>query len=192
MKQTREHILQESFKLFLQKSYKEVTLREIVEATGLSKGAFYHHFTSKEQLFLELVNDVFSSVLDVPYDRFNQESLYHFYIDYINYYVENGEGSAPGFQYVSLIFDAIKLFPDFQKKLQELKRVQLDSWTKIVQTARSKGEISSSMSDEQIAGMFISSSSGVEMNSMLNGGSRNAGQTLLNLWNSFYNELKQA
>lgn len=192
MKQTREHILQESFKLFLQKSYKEVTLREIVEATGLSKGAFYHHFTSKEQLFLELVNDVFSSVLDVPYDQFNQESLYHFYIDYINYYVENGEGSAPGFQYVSLIFDAIKLFPDFQKKLQELKRVQLDSWTKIVQTARSKGEISSSMSDEQIAGMFISSSSGVEMNSMLNGGSRNAGQTLLNLWNSFYNELKQA
>jgi TetR/AcrR family transcriptional regulator, transcriptional repressor for nem operon len=194
---TREHILNVTFKLFLQKSFKEVTLKEIVEKTGLSKGAFYHYFTSKEQLFLELVNDVFSSVLDVPYNQFSKDSLYHFYIDYINYYVENlkqqnknGEGSAPSFNYISLIFDAIKLFPDFQERLQESKEVQLNSWKEIIRASREKGEIDSPMSDEQIANMFINSSSGVEMNSIYSGNSEDIGKTLLSLWHSFYEELK--
>lgn len=197
MKNTREHILNVAFKLFLQKSFKEVTIKEIVEETGLSKGAFYHYFTSKEQLFLELINNVFSSVLDVPYDQFNRESLYHFYIDYINYYVENlnqnnisGEGSATNFNYISLIFDAIKLFPDFQERLQESKDVQLNSWKKIIHASREKGEIDSPMSDEQIANMFINSSSGVEMHSIFKGNSEDIGKTLLNLWDSFYEELK--
>ena len=30
-------------------------MKEIVEKTGLSKGAFYHHFSSKEILFKEIV-----------------------------------------------------------------------------------------------------------------------------------------
>ncbi|MTK63671.1 MAG: TetR/AcrR family transcriptional regulator [Methanobacterium sp.] len=195
MKNTREHILDVTFKLFLQKSFKEVTLKKIVEKTGLSKGAFYHYFTSKEQLFLELVNDVVSSVLDVPYDQFSKDSLYHFYIDYINYYSENlkqqnEEESVPSFNYISLIFDAIKLFPDFQERLQKSKEVQLSSWKNIIYTAREKGEINSPMSDEQIANMFISSSSGVEMQSIFRGNSEDIGKTLISLWDSFYDELK--
>lgn len=195
MKNTREHILDVTLKLFLQKSFKEVTLKEIVEKTGLSKGAFYHYFTSKEQLFLELVNDVLSSVLDVPYDQFSKDSLYHFYIDYINYYTENlkqqnEESSAPSFNYISLIFDAIKLFPDFQERLQKSKEVQLSSWKNIIHTAREKGEINSPMSDEQIANMFINSSSGVEMESIFRGNSEDIGKTLISLWDSFYDELK--
>ncbi|MDF2840039.1 MAG: transcriptional regulator, TetR family [Clostridia bacterium] len=197
MSDSREHILNVAFQLFLQKSFKEVTLREIVEKTGLSKGAFYHYFTSKEQLFLELVNNVVSSVLDIPYDSFNKASLYNFYIDYINYYTENlnrqskaEEGSMANFNYISLIFDAIKLFPDFQEKLLESKQVQLNAWKGIIYAARNRGEIESSMSDEQIAYMFINSSGGVEMNSIFKGSSKDIGLNLVNLWDSFYKQIK--
>jgi len=197
VKNTREHILNVAFHLFLQKSFKEVTLKDIVEKTGLSKGAFYHYFTSKEQLFLELVNHVFTSVLEIPFEKFSKESLYHFYIDYVNYYVENlkqqnksGEDSAPSFNYISLIFDAIKLFPDFQEKLLLSKQVQLNAWKEIIHEARNKGEIQSPMNDEQIANMFINSSGGVEMNSIFEGSSEDIGRNLLNLWDSFYMGLK--
>jgi len=44
MNDTREHILKVAFNLFLLKSYKEVTMAELVEKTGMSKGAFYHYF----------------------------------------------------------------------------------------------------------------------------------------------------
>jgi TetR/AcrR family transcriptional regulator, transcriptional repressor for nem operon len=197
MNNSREHILNVAFHLFLQKSFKEVTLREIVEKTGMSKGAFYHYFTSKEQLFLELVNNVFASVLDIPYDSFSKDSLYNFYVDYINYYTGNlkrqnngEEGNMANFNYISLIFDAIKLFPDFQEKLLESKKVQLSAWKETIHFARSRGEIESSMSDEQIAKMFINSSGGVEMNSIFKGSSEDIGISLVNLWDSFYKQLK--
>lgn len=195
MSDTKEQILNAAFKLFLRKSFKEVTLKDILEETGLSKGGFYHHFISKEQLFLELVNTIFASIMDVPYDQFSKESLYHFYIDYLNHYVEhvkkqNEEDSAPGFNYISLMFDAIKLFPDFQEKLQESRKIQLNSWVEVIRAARSRGEIESSMSDEQIANIFINSSGGLEMNSIFEGNSENVGKTLLSLWDSFYEELK--
>jgi TetR/AcrR family transcriptional regulator, transcriptional repressor for nem operon len=197
MNDTREHILNVAFNLFLQKSFKEVTLKDIVEKTEMSKGAFYHYFSSKEQLFLELVNNVFSSVLDIPYERFSKESLYNFYIDYINYYVENlkqqnksGDGCTPNFNYISLIFDAIKLFPDFQEKLLLSKQVQLEAWREIIHAARGRGEIKSPMSDEQIANIFISSSGGIEINNVYEGGSEDIGKNLLNLWDSFYTAIK--
>ena len=197
MKNTKEHILNVTFKLFLQKSFKEVTLKEIVEETGLSKGAFYHYFTSKEQIFLELLNDVFSSVIEVPYDQFSKESLYNFYIDYVNYYAENlkqpkqnEETEVPSFNYISFIFDAIKLFPDFQERLMVSKQLQINAWKEIIYDARNKGEIKSPMNDEQIASMFINSSGGVEMYGIFEGDSKNIGKTLLSLWDSFYLGLK--
>ncbi|MGD8401904.1 MAG: TetR/AcrR family transcriptional regulator, partial [Bacillota bacterium] len=59
---SKKHIIDVSFGLFLQKSFKEVTMQEIVAKTGMSKGAFYHYFESKEQLFLEVINHFTSSI----------------------------------------------------------------------------------------------------------------------------------
>src|SRR3569832_771141 len=36
--------------LFFEKGYEATTIADILERTGLSKGAFYHHFESKEEL----------------------------------------------------------------------------------------------------------------------------------------------
>jgi AcrR family transcriptional regulator len=40
----------------MQKSYKAVTLKDLIAATGLSNGAFYHYFENKEQLFKEVAD----------------------------------------------------------------------------------------------------------------------------------------
>lgn len=47
---TRGLILKTALQLFLKKGYKDVTYNDLIEKTGLSKGAIYHHFTSKEDL----------------------------------------------------------------------------------------------------------------------------------------------
>jgi TetR/AcrR family transcriptional regulator, transcriptional repressor for nem operon len=51
MADTRDQILTTAFKLFFEKGYKEVTMNQLVSASGLSKGAFYHYFSSKEELY---------------------------------------------------------------------------------------------------------------------------------------------
>jgi len=47
---TRHFILETSLQLFLQRGYKDVSYRDIIKKTGLSKGAIYHYFKSKEHL----------------------------------------------------------------------------------------------------------------------------------------------
>ena len=42
--------------LFVAKNYAEVTMEHIAEAAHVSKGALYHHFSSKEELYLALMH----------------------------------------------------------------------------------------------------------------------------------------
>lgn len=49
--------------LFLTRGYERTTINDVISATGLSKGAFYHHFRSKEDL------------LEAIAERFARESL---------------------------------------------------------------------------------------------------------------------
>ena len=53
--ETRAHILQAAQKLFAQNGYDATGVAEICTAAGVSKGAFYHHFPTKQVLFLELL-----------------------------------------------------------------------------------------------------------------------------------------
>ncbi|PTM58728.1 TetR/AcrR family transcriptional regulator [Desmospora activa] len=187
---TKEHILNVSLKLFMQNSYKEVTLKEIVKQTGMSKGAFYHYFESKEQLFIEVINFAFSSVMEVPYSNFSKKSFYQFYHDYINYFI-NEEASKLTVNYISLTFDALKFVPGFQKKLLESQQGQMKAWKDIIQAAREQGEINSPMKDEEIARMFIYSIDGFGLHSVLEQADiEDIRNSLLTLWNSFYEELK--
>ena len=48
--QTVEKILSAAERLFAQKGYAKTTLQDIIDTTGLSKGAVYHHFKSKEEI----------------------------------------------------------------------------------------------------------------------------------------------
>ena len=54
--QTRQLICMEAFKLLLKKATKDVTMKDICEKTGLSRGGLYRHYESTEQIFLEIVN----------------------------------------------------------------------------------------------------------------------------------------
>ena len=49
--ETVQKILDTAERLFVEKGYDRTSLQNIIEATGLSKGAIYHHFTSKEDIF---------------------------------------------------------------------------------------------------------------------------------------------
>jgi AcrR family transcriptional regulator len=49
---TRQHVLEAALKLFRRRGFERTTMREVADAAGLSLGAAYHHFRSKEELLL--------------------------------------------------------------------------------------------------------------------------------------------
>ncbi|MGE5603191.1 MAG: TetR/AcrR family transcriptional regulator, partial [Nitrososphaerales archaeon] len=53
--QTREHLLTAASHLFTRYGYDATGVAEICDDAGVSTGAFYHHFPSKQALFLALL-----------------------------------------------------------------------------------------------------------------------------------------
>jgi AcrR family transcriptional regulator len=54
--ETRHRILSSATRLFSLNGYDGTGVAEICEAAGVSKGAFYHHFPSKQDVFLSILN----------------------------------------------------------------------------------------------------------------------------------------
>ncbi|AIY06187.1 hypothetical protein Plano_2222 [Planococcus sp. PAMC 21323] len=51
----RSELMKQAVQLFSLKGFHQTSVQEIAEATGISKGAFYKHFESKEILFIEIL-----------------------------------------------------------------------------------------------------------------------------------------
>lgn len=53
--QKKKHILDTARKVFAEKGYKNVTMKDIVEACEISRGGLYLYFESREQIFREVL-----------------------------------------------------------------------------------------------------------------------------------------
>jgi AcrR family transcriptional regulator len=63
MSSARERLLESAKRLFSQRGYYATSVEDIVESAGLSKGAFYFYFKSKEELFKSLVEEMHLSIV---------------------------------------------------------------------------------------------------------------------------------
>ena len=54
-KQRQSQIMEAAMKVFTQKGYANARMDDIVEEAGLSKGAIYHYYKGKRELFLALI-----------------------------------------------------------------------------------------------------------------------------------------
>lgn len=59
--QTKHLICTEAYNLFAQKGYKDVTMKDICEKTGLSRGGLYRHYESTGQIFMEIIDALMGS-----------------------------------------------------------------------------------------------------------------------------------
>jgi AcrR family transcriptional regulator len=62
---TINNILDAARALFTEKQYADVSLREITEAAGVTKGALYHHFPTKEELYLQTISRCLVEVQEI-------------------------------------------------------------------------------------------------------------------------------
>ena len=55
-KTTKNKILDAAFNVFVKNGFNDTTMSHIVRESGLSKGAIYHHYNSKKDLFISLID----------------------------------------------------------------------------------------------------------------------------------------
>ncbi len=184
--------------LFLQKSYRDVTMKELVEKTGLSKGAFYHYFNSKEELFKEIVL-MFFQMGKVDYSAYPKESLYEFYHQYLDdigdSFARIDEMTTAGKESQSvnfffLMFEAVSRFPEFMKMEQEMYENEIRQWELAIGRAMKSGEICTDSTAQQIADLFLYCTDGVFIRFLNQKRETSYQQELKQAFDTVYNNLK--
>jgi len=185
--------------LFLQKSYHEVTLQDILDTTGMSKGSFYHYFRSKEKVFEEVVGRFFFEASHAGYESFSTESLWAFCEDYIkmvagrvrHYNAQTGDttGILRANQYL-MVFDALKMFPEFRENQRRMQEREQQAWTDIIIKARRNKEISTVIDDHQLAKLFIHLNYGIGASHVLRSQIEDLTRELEDQFRAFYETLK--
>jgi AcrR family transcriptional regulator len=93
----QERIIKKGIQLFLRTSFKAASIQHITDALGITKGAFYWHFKSKDELLLTIIEKYDVEFLQQLYghiDAFEGDFVKKFreYHKYINEYArEHGE-----------------------------------------------------------------------------------------------------
>ena len=54
--QTRERIVESARRLFNRRGFDEVSIDQIMSQAGLTRGGFYNHFQTKEELYCEALS----------------------------------------------------------------------------------------------------------------------------------------
>ena len=71
---TKEKILKEAAALFSQLGYKATSVRKIAAKVGIRESALYNHFKNKEEIFLTIADDIFSSTINIDTNKIQSEA----------------------------------------------------------------------------------------------------------------------
>lgn len=66
---TRERIVESARRLFNRRGFTDVTIDEIMQHAGLTRGGFYKHFGTKEELYAHAVRQFLCSQAPEPWQR---------------------------------------------------------------------------------------------------------------------------
>jgi len=76
--ETKAKIMEAAIKLFSTRGYNKASVDDICQEAGISKGAFYHHFKTKQMLFLALLDgwlQVIDSAIEASKDKTAPETF---------------------------------------------------------------------------------------------------------------------
>ncbi|MFT4668041.1 MAG: hypothetical protein ACI8YQ_001819 [Polaribacter sp.] len=137
---TKEFITETSFKLFLDKGYRNTSMSNLVTETKLSKGAFYHYFKNKEELYQEVIHRYFISYYkQVDWNTLKDmnsmelemmiKGFYQSFIPEILSLTKKGMS-----RYFILFFEAYEEYPKFKEEVRffykQIKKILIQQFKK--------------------------------------------------------------
>lgn len=160
MTETKEIIIDHAYQLFLSKSYEAVSIQDITKSVGLTKGALYHHFLNKEDLFKAVIDKYLKLVglIQVRQDITLKEYV-RVIIEYVSRIVKtisiDGQPFIP-VKYLSLLIDALRHYPGYMDEQRHFYTLGIDNLKTILDRAVKKGEIRRDI-DTSLAALNITS-----------------------------------
>jgi AcrR family transcriptional regulator len=102
----KQRIIAQGIRLFLRKGFRSTTLNDIIDATGSSKGAFYWHFKSKNELLQTIINQFEETFLDKTIEAVTSmagsfQTKFRYYHKHITEFALHNKELCMGFMTIS-------------------------------------------------------------------------------------------
>ena len=158
---TKEQLEKQALQFFASNDYERSSLNDIAEALGVTKGAIYHYFKNKDDLFYASVNRLLNMVegwfmdalpLDIPL-KILLDNLFRMDETLTEIGEHSGLGDAiTDYKNIMYLFlAALKKFPDIRKRLDDIYTGFHDVLADAMSRAVDKGEIRKDTDIEAVA-----------------------------------------
>ena len=164
MEKPKDKIIKEAFKLFLTKSYNSVSMKDIQDAAKSSRGAIYHHFRSKEEIYEAAVNKyllptfVNFSLIPDENRKSLQDAIYAVIKvrqSHVNFLNETTSFKLLDFYFFKFIFEATEHCKGFREQISSIVEKEFNGWRNLIQQAMRTGEIRADIDLDYTAKWFI-------------------------------------
>lgn len=152
--QTRQAIFDTAISLFARRGYDKVTVDEICDKVGVTKGAFYNHFKSKDQIILEEFKRMDAHYVKVAAEISSLESS----IEKLRAFSREAVKlmSDLGVTMMKVVYHS-QIAPGMKRPyLTDNRRVLYKITSELIQEGQEKGEIRSDLPGDGLATMLIS------------------------------------
>ena len=122
MTELKQNIIHESLKLFSLKGFSNTSMTDILCESGTSKGGFYNHFKSKEDLFFQVLEVAKQIWRQKNLDGLNQieapiEKIIRFLENFKDKYLKDAENFPGGCVFITLSVDLKNQNPHLSKTI---------------------------------------------------------------------------
>lgn len=109
VRDTKDLIVDSALRLFAERGYAETSMSSIAEEAGVSKGTLYLYFSSKEEMFREMMETGFEAMLKQVGSLVKQDKPVK-----------------------QLVYDYIKISHDFCEENKEVSRIIADNFARVI------------------------------------------------------------
>lgn len=161
MASLKERIIEESLRLFSVRGYTGTSTTDIIEAAGTSKGGFYNHFKSKEQLFLDMLSAARKIWRERNLYKLEEEPRHLLKIqklleNYRDRYLADSKNFPGGCIFVNLAVELSDQAPNLAKEVNT-GFVRLEKLIKrLLDDEKNAGGIAKSVDTEAVSNMILS------------------------------------
>jgi len=152
----RQRIIHESLKLFSLKGYSSTSIEDILTRAHASKGGFYNHFKSKDQLFMTVLSEarkiwrkrVLNGLDQIGSPLMKTRQILENFRDL---YLKDSENIPGGCIFVTLLVELDDQRPDFAKEISEGFSRMLVMMNRLLEEAKASGELRPEVNPEAVS-----------------------------------------
>jgi AcrR family transcriptional regulator len=170
---TRAFLLQIAAEVFAERGYAETTMAQLINRSGLTKGAFYFHFSSKEQLALAVMEEKQRQWLDaVQAGIVRQDSA----IDQLRAVAAALVGlhrDDPSAWSVSRLTRDLARVPDVTELVCRHMRAWVGLVADLIERAQTEGDLPATVDANDLAAVLVATTDGLkDLGSLIDSPSR--------------------